>query len=272
MAASSPRNVGLIVVGNSGVGKTWIVNIVIGEELFEHRYDCSAVTKETEFVEKQVTFKNGEKVAAVIFNIPGLIENDQEAIERNKTEIQKAFVLCPTSVIVFVTSTAGGRIRDEDVVAFKALNEAYQLKKESLCVVVNQLKKKRPPNYEGETTLCLENLFGIAPLRVAFINETEEDDAKGRSDAFSSLVRVIESCIPAPHEKHHDILLQVDEIKKARQEAKARQEEFDKMKVDMQGEIAAKQKEVEALKNAPPKIVEVHHHHHKSGGGGCAIM
>eukprot|EP01113_Clastostelium_recurvatum_P014252 TRINITY_DN17736_c0_g1_i4.p1 TRINITY_DN17736_c0_g1~~TRINITY_DN17736_c0_g1_i4.p1 ORF type:complete len:236 (+),score=60.64 TRINITY_DN17736_c0_g1_i4:33-710(+) len=176
------RRVGLIVVG-----KSWLVNLIIGEDRFEHKFAPSSVTKETEFEEKLVALNTGETVSAAIFNIPGLIENDQEAIDRNKVEIQKAFEQRSTSVIVFVVSTAGGQVWDEDVVAFKALNDAYQLKQESLCIVVNQLKKKRPTDYEGKTTLRLESLFGISPLCVTFINEVDDDDEEGLQVALASL-------------------------------------------------------------------------------------
>src|SRR5689334_8190203 len=116
---------GLIIVGNSGVGKSFLANTILGEEFFEHKLDPSAVTTSTEF--KSVALQDGSELA--IFNIPGLIENKQEAIERNKVEIDKAFVARPVSIILYVFGNSGGRIRDEDVIAFQALDSAYQLQR-----------------------------------------------------------------------------------------------------------------------------------------------
>eukprot|EP01113_Clastostelium_recurvatum_P003683 TRINITY_DN1160_c0_g1_i2.p2 TRINITY_DN1160_c0_g1~~TRINITY_DN1160_c0_g1_i2.p2 ORF type:complete len:307 (+),score=81.94 TRINITY_DN1160_c0_g1_i2:124-921(+) len=250
---------GLLYLGNSGVGKTWLVNLTLGKEAFRAAYESSSVTKTTEYVDVMVTYSRGA-VMTRLFNIPGLIENNQEAIEHNKVEIQKAFVQRPVSVVVFVFSVTGGRIRDEDMVAFEALNKSYRLKPESLCIVVNQLnKKKRTPDYERETKLRIESLTGIPSLPIAFINEVDDDDVAGRQEARATLLHVIETRLPAQHEKHHDIQLQLDQIKKAKEEVKAKQEEFDRMKAAMDAEAAKKLAEIEALKNRPPQVVHVYH-------------
>eukprot|EP01113_Clastostelium_recurvatum_P034183 TRINITY_DN4604_c0_g1_i1.p1 TRINITY_DN4604_c0_g1~~TRINITY_DN4604_c0_g1_i1.p1 ORF type:complete len:295 (+),score=71.70 TRINITY_DN4604_c0_g1_i1:181-1065(+) len=266
--------VGLIVLGNSGVGKSWLVNLFLGENTFEHRYAASAVTKATEFEEMDVKLQTGKTVRAAIFNIPGLIENDQRAIDKNKEEIQKAFALRPISVIVFVLNTSGGRVRDEDVVAFQALNSAYQLKPESLCIVVNQLSPRRHATYEAEVTIRLESLFRIRPLRIAFINELDGNDEQGLAAARSSLVQVIDKCLPREHAKHHDIHLQADLIEQAKAETKALQQKLNEEMKNMKAEIDKRQKEIEELRNAPPRVIE-RHHYHSSGGGGrrrCLIM
>ena len=72
-----------------------------------------------------------------VFNIPGLIEADQAAIDRNKNEIYKAFQQRPNSVVAFVfTGGSGGRILDEDVIAFKAINDAYHFDSDSLLLII----------------------------------------------------------------------------------------------------------------------------------------
>ncbi|CAF4031194.1 unnamed protein product, partial [Adineta steineri] len=93
--------------------------------------------------------------------MPGLIEANQDRIEMNKCQIEKAFVERPTSLIFYVFGQQNGRIRDEDVVAFNALNKAYPLKLESLVLIVNGLVKDRSEGHEGEVTVLLEKLIGV---------------------------------------------------------------------------------------------------------------
>ena len=112
------NKLGLIIVGNSGVGKSFLANTVLQKDKFEHQFKPTAVTTATE--SETITLKDGIKL--VVFNIPGLIENNQDAIERNKQEIDKAFVTCPNSIILYVFGNKGGRMPDEDVVAFQALD------------------------------------------------------------------------------------------------------------------------------------------------------
>src|ERR1700722_3373665 len=118
--SSSPERCGVIILGNSGVGKSFLVNLLLPNEKFLHKSAPSAVTKATEYEE----YTDGNQTF-VIFNIPGLVESKQENIEQNKKEIDKAFQICPNAVIIYVFGNQKGRIRNEDVIAFNALNEAY---------------------------------------------------------------------------------------------------------------------------------------------------
>mgnify|MGYP002394904442 FL=1 len=97
---------GLIILGNTGAGKSFIGNLILNREAFVHECNVDSVTHNTEFCE----FSEGP-IQFSIFNIPGLIENEQAAVERNKVEIHKAFGIRPNSIVAFVfTAGAGGRI------------------------------------------------------------------------------------------------------------------------------------------------------------------
>jgi ABC-type lipoprotein export system ATPase subunit len=63
---------GVIILGNSGVGKSFLANILLGTDTFKHGFAARAVTDLTEY--KEITFGNHRYA---IFNIPGLIEADQ---------------------------------------------------------------------------------------------------------------------------------------------------------------------------------------------------
>ncbi|CAF1208722.1 unnamed protein product [Rotaria sp. Silwood1] len=147
--SNSTSKYGLILLGNTGVGKSFIGNVVLGRDVFEHDCSASSVTHETEF--EDYAIGNG---SFAVFNIPGLIEAEQEAVDRNKTEIYKAFQQRPNSVVAFVfNGGSGGRIRDEDVVAFKAINDVYHFEPEALLLIINDLPHDRSPKYEGGTAM-----------------------------------------------------------------------------------------------------------------------
>jgi ABC-type dipeptide/oligopeptide/nickel transport system ATPase subunit len=157
---------GLILLGNSGVGKSFLANILLGFDAFEHECNATSVTHLTEYKEKQV----GENHFAIL-NIPGLIENDQTAVNRNKEEIYKAFAERPNSVVEFVfNGGAGGRIRVEDIIAFQAIHAAFTFKPESLLIIINDLPAKRPETYEGKTQVKLELILKMQDLKVCFLN------------------------------------------------------------------------------------------------------
>ena len=163
---NSTSKYGLILLGNTGVGKSFIGNVVLGRDVFEHDCSASSVTHETEF--EDYTASNG---SFAVFNIPGLIEAEQEAVDRNKTEIYKAFQQRPNSVVAFVfNGGSGGRIRDEDVVAFKAINDVYHFDSESLLLIINDLPNDRSSQYEGGTAIKLERLIEIPNVRMCFLD------------------------------------------------------------------------------------------------------
>ncbi|CAF1690599.1 unnamed protein product, partial [Adineta ricciae] len=64
-----------ILLGNTGVGKSFLANILLCDDVFEHECSPSSVTHATEF--RTFTFKGK---TFIIFNIPGLIEDNQEAV------------------------------------------------------------------------------------------------------------------------------------------------------------------------------------------------
>ena len=153
-ATSDSQQFGLIILGNAGVGKSFLGNILLGHEAFVHEFSVGSVTHNTEYSQMQV----GDFMLA-IFNIPGLIEADQKRIDLNKREIEKAFVARPNSIVLYVFGNQRGRLRDEDVVAFNAINAEYSFRRESLVLVMNDLDKDRPADYEGATLVLLQQLI-----------------------------------------------------------------------------------------------------------------
>lgn len=83
----------LILVGNSGVGKSYLANIFLGENRFVHQVSVESVTTEVETLE--AIFPWGK---LVIYNIPGLLEADETNLERNKQALAQAFQRCSATV------------------------------------------------------------------------------------------------------------------------------------------------------------------------------
>ena len=145
---------GVMILGNPGVGKSFLANVLAGRDSFIHGISSKAVTQETECVE--IYMGNS---SLTIFNIPGLIESEQEHIDSNVAEIDKAFYERPSSMIIFIFGHENGRIRDEDVAAMNAINAAYSFESDSLAIIVNNLPQNRPKDYESTTTSHLQKLL-----------------------------------------------------------------------------------------------------------------
>lgn len=179
---------GLIILGNAGVGKSFLGNILLGQEAFYHQFSAGSITHNTEFFEIQI----GDLVLA-IFNIPGLIEADQKRIDLNKREIEKAFLARPNSIILYVFGNQRGRLRDEDIIAFNALNAAYSFRRESLVLALNDLDNDRPSDYEGTTMVLLQQLLpnvDVNERNVCFLNRINRKNSKEKQSLKEELLKV----------------------------------------------------------------------------------
>lgn len=116
--------------------------------------------------------------------------------------------------MIYVFGQQNGRIRDEDVVAFNAINAAYPLNIDSLLLVVNNHSGNRSTNYEGETMFMLQHTIETTGSinRVSFLNSINIDSSEERQNLKSQLLRAIVELSPTQHTKLHDIYLIADEI------------------------------------------------------------
>ena len=183
------NHTGLSLVGNSGAGKRCLANILAGYDGFIHGISSKAVTTESECVEKEMG-----NSSLTIFNIPGLIEAENEHINSNIIEIDKAFYERPKSIVIFVFGHENGRIRDEDVVAFKALNDAYSFQSESLAIIVNNLPQNRSNDYQSTTVPLIEKLLkniNINKNNIYFIDAIDPSSIEDEERLYDQLLMVI---------------------------------------------------------------------------------
>jgi hypothetical protein len=213
---------GLILLGNSGVGKSFLANRLLdNDEAFESRFSARSVTRQTEW--KDMTTAIGKHIYSVA-NIPGLVEANQKLIDENRREIMKAFEQCPFAIVLFVFGHKNGRIPDEDLVAFMRINDAYEFSLESLLLIVNGIPSDRPDDYEDKTAQLLHELTHVNRNHIYFIEKTTLE--KSKRDIHNRLYEAIAKCEPTYHKKKQDIELLADEISRLKLESKERQDKL----------------------------------------------
>ena len=236
--ATDNDSVGIIILGNSGVGKSFLGNVIVGREVFKHEYQADAVTLRTEY---QISSFNGQTYA--IYNIPGLIEAEQERIDLNKREIDLAFRQHPNAVVLYVFGTNNGRIINEDVVAFNALNAAYPFSQKSLVVVINGVNPNRPNEYEMKTTTTLTGLLRMHLPHLCFANHIDQPDKT--NPLRQELIAVIMNAMPKIHKKVQEINLQAAEISKLTKQIAEFQKQIERDREKHQSEMEKMKKEFE---------------------------
>ncbi|CAF4587791.1 unnamed protein product, partial [Rotaria socialis] len=232
--SSKKPEYGLIILGNSGAGKSCIYNMIIGYERFETDCRREAVTTT---VQSHRIFAGPSDV--VIYNIPGLIESHQEEIDRNKREIVKVFEQSPISVVIFLWTPVDGRPKPDDIIAFKALKEAFKFLSKSLIFVLNNIPSNRPPTYEGRCMFYLDNL-------------NSEDNEK-----FSATRNRLIHFIAEHHEKEQklqaDIIVQFNELRMLREAVKKQYLEAEENKQALELQIKQITMEYEAARKGQEK-------------------
>ncbi|CAF1619050.1 unnamed protein product, partial [Didymodactylos carnosus] len=230
---------GLIILGNSGTGKSFLANLFMNKDSFVHKPSPNAVTKETEFVE--FVF---EGATYLIFNIPGLVESSQEQIDVNKREIDAAFGKCPNAIVCYVFGNQNGRIRNEDIIAFDALNDAYPFAAKSLVFVVNGIPSDRDQNYEGEVITLLRKELKMKTFEnITFLETIDKSSSAAKSQLRNKLLQAVVTSTPKVHHKEHDIELDLDKIKHLTKHLKEMQTQFDKERSQLQAQFEQAQKQ-----------------------------
>ena len=241
MATTNDRY-GLIILGNSGVGKSFLANILLNDEVFKHESTATAVTTETEVHEMTI-----DKITYAVFNIPGLIEAEQSKVDKNKREIDIAFQRCTNAIIIYVFGNQNGRIRREDVIAFNALNDAYPFEDKSLMLVVNCIPPpaRRDKDYEGMTITCLKKILNLKKWQsTCFLEDIGTTDVEVEKKKLrQKFLPPILACMPKIHVKKHDIRLEVDKINDLMKEYDDLLKNFNQTRAQSEEKIRAAQEE-----------------------------
>lgn len=279
---------GIIILGNTGVGKSLLANIILGEDVFTHEMSATAVTTKTEY--QEIEYEGG---AYAIFNIPGLIEDNEDAINRNKQEIDNAFEERQKSIIVFVfQGGAGGRLKNEDVVAFKAMDKSYKFKNGSILFIVNDLPTSRPRDFEGQFITRIENILEFPNPSVCFLNRINKENHEERDQIRAQLFAAFQSIglKPADHIKACEIELNNQKLMEEIEMSRKQQQAFEEVINALRQDIASRQRQFELYRNETERRMremyenhqnqmqnlnqQVQNAHNQNRGGGrrCSIM
>jgi GTPase Era involved in 16S rRNA processing len=220
MASATPC--AIILLGNSGVGKSFLANRLLNDDrAFESRFSARSVTRQTEW--KNYVTSDGS-TEYLVANIPGLIESNQKFIDENRTEIMKAFEQHPWAIVLFIFGHKNGRIPDEDIVAFTRINNAYQFPPQSLLIIVNGIPSDQFEMYEEKTKQLLHEITGVDDSHIYLIKTVTTDEAK--MNIHRQLHQAIAKCKPVIHTRKHNIELLVEEISRLKMESRQLQDQL----------------------------------------------
>jgi hypothetical protein len=242
---------GLIILGNSGTGKSYICNMTIGYERFETGSRREAVTTTVEYHRIDAGYCD-----LLIYNIPGLIESRQEAIDRNKREIAKAFEQTPISVVMFLCTQVDGQPRPDDIIAFKALKEAYKFPSNSLMFVLNNIPSKRPPTYEGRFFTLLKKMLNPIPISLEdmfYLDTLNSEDNEKFSATRNRLIHFIAEHHEQEQKLQADIIVRSNELRILREAVRRQYLEAEENKQALELQIKQMTKEYEAVRKVQEK-------------------
>jgi GTPase SAR1 family protein len=211
---NNSRETGIIVLGNSGVGKSFICNLLIDEQIFDSEFRPEACTT----LSSHHSF-NRNRSNYTIWNVPGLIEVDQKSIDGNKEEINRAFLENSYAYVIFVWTEKSGRLQYDDIIAFNALNEAYRFPAQSVMFVFNNIPSDRNPEYDERLKFTLSkmlNTFDSAVKRMLFLEKINTEDKKHTWEQHYALWQFIKGHHADEQKRHGEIMLEVDQIAKLR--------------------------------------------------------
>jgi hypothetical protein len=242
---------GLIIVGNSGVGKSFLANIILGKQYFKHDFSARSVTHRTE----SITCMLGDQHYR-IYNIPGMIEGDEDRIALNKREISRAFEEQKehSIVVIYVFGHQNGRIRNEDIVTFRAIHNAYPLSPDSLITIVNGLPPDRSSTYNDDTQATLIDLLGMKPGRICFIDRLKPGDIY-QENVRTYLIDIILNVRPRIHIKTNDINLMTDDIFQLQADRHMLQIQMDNKRYEHEDVMQTMWQQIEAIERVSSKKI-----------------
>ena len=261
----------VIFVGNPGVGKSTLLNGLLGEGVFK-----SGVSMGTGMTTHlQMARRDG----VVYGDTPGL--DDIASREKAGEEIAAALRQNGTYRLVFVVTLESGRVRPADVATLKIVLDAIHVDMIGdeggegglfipYGIVVNKVTPRAMAKLEEEEqrdiTMASMMVSGSNASHI-FLNPFDVDlfDTDNVvKDVSDELRTFIHSIPPVPIHPENVSDLDVADIDAVRESMET---ELAAVKNDYAARETKLQEQIQALKSRPPVVI----HHHGGGGGGCSI-
>ena len=221
------HSVGVLTIGNTGVGKSFLLNAIAGSAVFQAARRVRAVTVKT----TSHTVVVGDK-AYKLFDIPGLIEmGNEQKIDSNKAAIDTAFSQCAEQIVLVVMGHLNLRPQAQDLATFLAVRRAYELHHRSIIFVVNQIRADETAKDKVDFISMLKESLGDAcpdALRVVFCPDIGRNVHFGGAAAQKirrQLLNAVDTSVAHAHHKQHSIELQHAESEKLRRRLRQLEEE-----------------------------------------------
>lgn len=253
----------IITCGNSGVGKSFLDNIILWEkDTFKHKYTFTSVTRLTEYVVRKI---NG--VWTAVYNIPGLIESKDQNLKANVEQIELAFAGKEAQIILYVFGVGdGGKIRHEDVETYRALYDSYNFDEYSLIFVVNNVDPEADLSYKTDLVVYLKQLLALPlekSMSLVFINKFNKDDAKNMDGeairaARVDLLRAIKAASPHKHTLLKPITVDKERLKQLKEQHKTLLDNIEITKVEHATEVNNIKVELEKMQADNRQMAETY--------------
>jgi hypothetical protein len=187
-----------------------------------------------------------------LFNVPGLLEADPDRVRVNAQLLNKALSdQTQPSLVLFLLTCEGGRITNNDYVAYHALKAAFDFSASSLAFIVSKVRKKDKRN---ELSFYIQKMFD--PREVFFVPEFDiEDEVKKSDPSFEKVIETVSQPLvdlmcrlrSQKIKQIGKLTLMEEQLNKFRMEARAQAKRFEELLAQSQQQISALENKITSL-------------------------
>jgi len=122
----------IVLIGNTGVGKTHILNSFFGDKIWDSKVSITAVTTTIGYKDLKV----GLSVYR-FYNIPGIMEDDEKNVQENINKMKEVLNEEGTTLLIYVLVLQSGRLNSNDCQVINTLKDSYNLEGKNFLYLIN---------------------------------------------------------------------------------------------------------------------------------------